>query len=334
MNISSSVVQNNTPNINFSGKEASGKEVSGTIDTGDQTLKQFDAKDKKYTFLQKQDDFYSPVVSLSERRFAQADGTIFKAYPAEQQRALSREAPSREVSSQEKQLTDSSEISSRYRSAMTISERNDFRLQVSTNDGDVVTITAKQGFRANSQTFSQIGAQGLGEWQVHSRQTASLFSGLQYEVTGDLDAAELEALDLMFADVNELADQFFSGDLATAFDSAINFQLDSDQLSSIHLSLSSMQSVRMRETYRQVSPVDVNDFSSNSTLANSTLANSTLNEGLQSNLLSYLQAVATHAENLDKILALPDLGEQLRQLLPKAIAFHPARTIVGSESYR
>ncbi len=173
-----------------------------------------------------------------------------------------------------------------------------FSLNVMTQEGDQITLAVSQGYRYEA-------SQGI-DFQGRLSQS----SHLSFHVNGHINADEQRALEALFSQVNEMADQFYSGDVASAFEHAMNLRMDTRELSAMHLNMSSRQVTQMQETYRQVAhPTE-------------RLMPESERGGVAS-LLDYLDQVSRKAAWLNEHSALSHLGEHLRQLLPEAVASHP-----------
>jgi len=98
-----------------------------------------------------------------------------------------------------------------------------FSFQLTTAEGDKVTIRAS----------ASMGVSGgkSGDAGVSSSQSMS------FSVEGDLSQSELKAINDLLGHVNDLAEQFFSGNLDNAFDQAVNLGYDESQIGSFALDL-------------------------------------------------------------------------------------------------
>ncbi|PID43322.1 MAG: hypothetical protein CSA52_03690 [Gammaproteobacteria bacterium] len=129
-------------------------------------------------------------------------------------------------------------------------------INVRTRDGDNVTVFFSEvGASLKSGDFRLSGDandySGFQSWQ-----------GLAYEskysirVDGDLDEGELQALNELFARTDALAEQFFSGNLDEAFESALDLGIDTSELASFSLSMTQTQvrQVSAYESFASISP--------------------------------------------------------------------------------
>lgn len=131
----------------------------------------------------------------------------------------------------------------RYQAAETLS------LQVKTQDGDEVTIT----FSKQSDYQSSLGGYSDASGSALSySMDRSESSDYRFSVEGDLDEDEIDALQALIKDVNEIADDFFDGDIQDAFDQASEFRMDKTELASMNLQLTRSESYTAVSAYEQV----------------------------------------------------------------------------------
>ncbi|WP_148862459.1 DUF5610 domain-containing protein [Marinobacter fonticola] len=127
--------------------------------------------------------------------------------------------------------------------------REQLAFEVRTRDGDVVTVRMDERRYAGVSTASVSNQQG----SASQSSAVSLFAGrYEFSVEGELDAGEREALTALFEDVQNVAGQFFEGDVQAAFQSARKLNLGGNELASFSLNLSSVRSVSA-STYESVS---------------------------------------------------------------------------------
>lgn len=163
----------------------------------------------------------------------------------------------------------------RYELEARVEQQNSFDLQLVTQDGDVVSIEfnlAKvlEFSEYQSQTsFEAInGSSFFSTLETESRSSLSFasFRDLDIQVIGELDTGELKALDELFADLDELSQLFFGGDLAQAQGFAQSFQLDTSEFTRIDLELGSQASFTAVESYRSIQSISgANSFAAAAT---------------------------------------------------------------------
>ncbi len=109
-------------------------------------------------------------------------------------------------------------------------------LQITTADGDRVTIRFRQ------QDIVAVAGAAPAADGASGSQAAAISSGrLQISVRGSLSSDELKAIDDLVSQVDALATQFFSGNLQDAFNSAAALGADPSQIAQFSLHLSYAQ---------------------------------------------------------------------------------------------
>nr|WP_242521517.1 DUF5610 domain-containing protein [Motiliproteus sp. SC1-56] len=196
----------------------------------------------------------------------------------------------------------------RYQSAESLS------LKVRTRDGDEVTI------HFNRASDYQAGFASYSDGQV-SAATFSLArsesSHYRFSVEGELDEDEIDALQALIKDVNEIADDFFDGDIQAAFEQAKEFRLDTTELAAMSLRLSQSQSYSAASAYQQVQELDNPGAQQGRKLGH--LINDFANR-LASPALDFMQSPKGFAQELLQALTTQDLrfkdaGESLQERL-------------------
>ncbi|WP_396586210.1 DUF5610 domain-containing protein [Bermanella sp. R86510] len=118
------------------------------------------------------------------------------------------------------------------------SERNDFSFQLKTREGDVVTIRALSESQSSGQFMRADSKEGGMSYQSVS---SSSRSGYSFEVKGDINDKEMQAIDDLMAQVNDLSTEFYSGDIGRAFDMAMELTSDPKQIAEFSLNLKQQQ---------------------------------------------------------------------------------------------
>ena len=77
-----------------------------------------------------------------------------------------------------------------------------------------------------------------------------------FSIKGELDEDELKAIGKLVADANELAEEFFNGDIETAFNQALKLGFDEQELSSFALQLTKVENTQVIKAYETVSRFD------------------------------------------------------------------------------
>lgn len=132
----------------------------------------------------------------------------------------------------------------RYQSA------ESFSLKVKTQDGDKVSIH----FAATQHYESSLGYYNDGEGTSAAAFSIdrSQNSNYMFSVKGNLDAAEIDALQNLIQDMSLIADDFFDGDIQAAFEQANEFQMDKTELASMHLTLKRSEQYTAATAYQQI----------------------------------------------------------------------------------
>ena len=128
-----------------------------------------------------------------------------------------------------------------------------FDLQVTTRDGDRLRISVAAASASWSQSSAVLASDGNTSLAAYSSKSGSLqIAGFQVQVEGELDAEERAALEDLFSQVRDLSDQFYAGDLAGAFDRAIQLDMDGSQLASMSLRLTQTTVRQATDAYSAV----------------------------------------------------------------------------------
>lgn len=128
-----------------------------------------------------------------------------------------------------------------------------FDLQVTTRDGDRLRISVAAASASWSQSSSVLAGDGRTTRAASYSQSGSLqIAGYQVQVEGELDAEERAALEDLFGQVRDLSDQFYAGDLAGAFDRAMQLDMDGTQLASMSLRLTQTTVRQATDAYSAV----------------------------------------------------------------------------------
>ncbi|MEE1675243.1 DUF5610 domain-containing protein [Agarivorans aestuarii] len=113
-------------------------------------------------------------------------------------------------------------------------------MELETAEGDKVTISYGSQLAASySESGSSIQASFASQQQF------------SFSVEGDLNDDELAAIADLIKQVDEVGQQFFSGDLDKAFDQALNIGFDEQQLVGFAVNFQQQQSVAVTQAYQQ-----------------------------------------------------------------------------------
>ena len=113
-------------------------------------------------------------------------------------------------------------------------QRQTFALDLKTNEGDTIQIRAVNESAASAEDY-RFGKLSSTSW------SSAQSSGYELIVNGNLNEQEMADLDALLAEVNTLADEFYSGQLDKAFDLASELSIDGTSLMSLDLSLQEVE---------------------------------------------------------------------------------------------
>ena len=113
-------------------------------------------------------------------------------------------------------------------------------LKIRTQEGDVVSLRIRVGQALNLTTAKTDD----GETQVaETRLAAKSSTRVSLTVKGELNPDEMAAIQSVFEQSAALAEEFFAGDIATAFGAASGFEIDAQQLARVSLRLKLSESL-------------------------------------------------------------------------------------------
>jgi hypothetical protein len=133
-----------------------------------------------------------------------------------------------------------------YRAA----EARSFNFVLQTQDGDKVTIRAAY---ASSDALEGVST-GYGEGSELAGSFRSA-DGFFLDVKGDIDEEEFAAISDLLAQVKEVSDSFFEGDIEAAFNYALEIGFDTSEIAKFSLRLQSVTTTSAEERYQSVAPV-------------------------------------------------------------------------------
>jgi len=153
------------------------------------------------------------------------------------------------------------DIQTRYHNVSKIVSSSSFDLQITTQEGDKVSIQVDRSSRFSEVTNARSSASGSSFQQSTQFRSQSSFS---FSVQGDLSAEETAAIEELLGKVNTLADEFFNGDLSAAFEQATELGFDDESIASFALDLQQEQRIEVKESvYARVSgPASSSDLAS------------------------------------------------------------------------
>lgn len=127
----------------------------------------------------------------------------------------------------------------------------EFSFELTTKEGDKVTIRA-----ASSEGMAlEAGRAGRGGSSVSALNASySVSQSFALNVEGDLSEDELVAINDLVGRVNNLAEQFFAGDLDGAFANAMSLGYDSEQIGRFSLNLAQAEIQQATKAYEAFEP--------------------------------------------------------------------------------
>jgi hypothetical protein len=119
----------------------------------------------------------------------------------------------------------------------------EFSFELTTKEGDKITIKA-----SSSEGLALEAGRGSAKGSYSSSQSFSL------SIEGELNEAELSAINDLLGRVNDLAGQFFAGNLDTAFAQAMNMGYEADQIAGFSLNLAQAEIKQVTQAYQAFEP--------------------------------------------------------------------------------
>ncbi len=123
-------------------------------------------------------------------------------------------------------------------------------IRIRTQEGDIVRFDLRRVEESSLRDVSMSDESGSftsTEIEINSRTRTML------KVKGDLNEAEFAAIQSVFAQAESIANEFFNGDLAAAFDMAAGIEFDSEQLARVNLRF--REKLETNVAYAAIGPV-------------------------------------------------------------------------------
>lgn len=136
----------------------------------------------------------------------------------------------------------------------------EFSFSLTTKEGDKLTIkaTASEGLAMEAGRTSQ-GSRTSGFYNA----SYSASQSMAWQVEGDLNEEELQAINDLLGRVNDLAGQFFSGNLDAAFEQAVSLGYDESQIGKFALNLTQVEIQQVTQAYKTFEPRSENAVGNN-----------------------------------------------------------------------
>ena len=119
-------------------------------------------------------------------------------------------------------------------------------IEVVTRDGDRVTL---YGYQSDASLATSASQREGGSLMATASTGLFQAGGYRLVVEGELDEDEMQALEDLVGQVQGVARQFFAGDFARAFDSALQLQSDPGEIAAFAVSLASRQVEQVSSRY-------------------------------------------------------------------------------------
>lgn len=149
-------------------------------------------------------------------------------------------------------------------SSVAVSASREFAMEVTTRDGDVVKInvSSARDFAALVANFENedVSAEGFDA-------TLSGEDNFSFTVEGELDEGEMSALTDLFAQVNDIAETFYGGDVEAAFEQAMAVGYDQNELAGFAANMTQTQIVAVTQAYVGVAQAGGGEVGQGSLLA-------------------------------------------------------------------
>ena len=135
-------------------------------------------------------------------------------------------------------------------------QANEFSFDLVTADGDKVTIyTSALMARKNESGYSSSLQNGQLVEMAYQSYAELKQSQFMFSVEGDLDEDELVAINNLLNNVNDLAKDFYSGDVETAFNKALSMDYDAAEISEFSISLTQIKNFTAYKAYQTDTPL-------------------------------------------------------------------------------
>jgi len=121
-------------------------------------------------------------------------------------------------------------------------------IQITTQQGDVVTISFNQAATSSQSVFQ--AEQGNSEISAYN-ESHSYESGFSMSIEGNLNEDEQKSLTDLINKMSKVSDKFFKGDVESAFKHGLKVGFDTEQIASFSMDLSREKSVQAVAAYQQ-----------------------------------------------------------------------------------
>jgi len=138
-------------------------------------------------------------------------------------------------------------------SALSVQSKSTQRstIQIRTQEGDTIKFDLRRVDKLSATDISLQSDTGNAEFTEIS---LSSRSRLVLQVKGDLNSAELDAIKNVFTQAEQLAEEFFAGDLNAALEVVAGLEFDSSQLAKVSMKFRSSERISAQQTILQSTP--------------------------------------------------------------------------------
>ncbi|WP_042151425.1 MULTISPECIES: DUF5610 domain-containing protein [unclassified Pseudoalteromonas] len=138
-----------------------------------------------------------------------------------------------------------------YAQASSYNLSNGADLTIKTQEGDEIRISFNSDYQHQNASVYQSNNQNESFAYQDSKSYSAAFS---FEVDGDLNEEEQEAINALMSDLQKVSDDFFSGSLEDAFEQASKINMDTSQLAAFSMNLQQTESLVSVKEYRSNMP--------------------------------------------------------------------------------
>ncbi|PAJ73061.1 hypothetical protein CJF42_18025 [Pseudoalteromonas sp. NBT06-2] len=151
----------------------------------------------------------------------------------------------------ESTLDRSNVSSANYAQASSYNLSNGAELTIKTQEGDEIRIRFNSDYQHQNASVYQLNSLNESFTYQDSKSYSASFS---FEVNGDLNEEEQEAINALMSDLQKVSDDFFSGSLENAFEQASEINMDTSQLAAFSMNLQQTESLVSVKEYRSNMP--------------------------------------------------------------------------------
>ena len=129
--------------------------------------------------------------------------------------------------------------------------KDNFSFQLTTADGDKVTIQASS-LSAFSGDYAVESGRVYQYAEINESESSS--SRFSLSIEGDIDEGESIAIEHLLGQVMSLADEFYNGDIQSAYQAALELGYDRSEITGYSLNLQQVETYQVAQAYQQFGP--------------------------------------------------------------------------------